>query len=99
MKNNILLLICLFGFKFSFIAQEKASSKTKNEVMITSLKPLDERGAVFSSQEELDAKVADKKNGIILLIKENTNDLEKVKMYREELWRFENATVQPPRSN
>jgi len=66
-----------------------------NEIY-TPLKPADGKGAVFNTQAELNSKIQSKKDNMIAMINANINDPVKVKYYREELWRFENAIVQTP---
>lgn len=97
MKKIFLLMIAFF-FVCSLDAQNvnSKSKKAETENIYTALMPKDGQPAVFNSKAELDAKIADKKNGIINLIKANEKDTEKVKYYREELWRFENAIVKEP---
>ena len=63
------------------------------------LKPADGSPAVFSTKAELDAKVQDKKQGLLALIKENSADPAKVKQYREQLWRLEHAIVVEAKDN
>lgn len=99
-KSVFLILCCLLISNFIFSqAVTPANKKILTENIYTSLKPIDGQGAVFNTKEELDAKVQDKKDKMLALIKENANDPIKVKTYREELWRFENAVVQAPKSN
>lgn len=98
MKKSLLLAISLFAFSTITLAQVKSTdNKVIKENIYTSLKPADGQPAVFSSQEELNGKLQDKKDKTILLIKENEKDPVQVKMYREQLWRFENAIVQEPK--
>jgi len=66
---------------------------------ITSLKPLDESPAVFSSQAEMDEKKSEKIAKMKVMIRENEGDEEKIKQLREELWRFENAIVVEPKKD
>ena len=96
MKTNfILFFVCILLCSFSF-AQNKSEQINKNSKTVniyTSLKPLDGLGYVFSSEEDLISRVPNKKSGIISQIVKNEKDSLKVKMLREELWRFENAVV------
>ncbi|MFT5602638.1 MAG: Skp family chaperone for outer membrane protein [Flavobacteriales bacterium] len=70
-----------------------AQTQTKEKTEITSIKPVDGSPVVFSSQEELDAKIDDKIEKIKVQIRANANDPKKVEYLRMELWRFENAIV------
>jgi hypothetical protein len=90
MKKNLLVLcFCLIaGGIFS---------QTAKDAIYSGLRPADAKPAVFSSQAEMDAKKESKKNAIKDLITQNSTDPVKVKMYREELWRFENAVVAEPK--
>jgi hypothetical protein len=101
MRKNLLLLFSCIAISTITFAQQNTASGKKMEVenIYTALKPLDGQGAVFNTKEELDAKVQDKKDKTIALIKENANDPVKVKTYREQLWRFENAIIQAPKTN
>jgi hypothetical protein len=72
--------------------------KVDNNDIYTGLKPADGLPAVFNSREQLETKVKDKKDNILALIKENAKDPVKVKAYREELWRLENAMVVDPKT-
>ncbi len=96
--KKIILLFVFAAFSYTITAQVKPTEKkrTSADVSYTSLKPADGQGAVFNSQEELDAKIESKKSNMVELIKANESDPIKVKMYREELWRFENAVVRLP---
>jgi hypothetical protein len=96
--NKILLLFSalLFAGLAQGQKQVQAIKKESNGSIYSPLKPADNRPAVFSTKEELDAKVSDKKQGIMALIYENRADDAKVRYYREELWRFENAIVESP---
>jgi len=99
MKMKKIFLVMMAFFLVNTISVQTGNSKSKKtagENIYTALMPKDAQPAVFNSKVELDAKIADKKNGIINLIKANENDAEKVKYYREELWRFENAIVKEP---
>lgn len=95
MKKISLLILVFISTTFVSVAQDGKTTTKKNveESIYTSLKPADGQGAVFNSKEEMQAKIQDKKDKMIGLIKENANDPVKVKQYREELWRFENAVV------
>jgi hypothetical protein len=95
LKKNIFFLFIFFALTSQIVAQEKSNavSKPNNPNLYTSLKPNDVQPAVFSSQAELNAKIQDKKDKIQALIAANVNDSVKLKYYREELWRFENAIV------
>jgi len=96
--NKINLLFFALIASFSVATAQNNSpggKKTGNGDIYTSLKPADGQGAVFNTKEELDAKVQDKKDKMILMIRENANDTAKVRQLRYELWRFENAVVSP----
>jgi len=97
MKKNLILFVFLLLVAVSE-AQERSdkSKQVVNENIYTSIQPADLQPAVFSSQKELDEKIQDKKNKTIALIKANQNDTLKVRVYREQLWRFENAIVSEP---
>ncbi len=97
MKKNIFLFIACVSFATIAVAQDR-TIKT-SETIYTSLKPADGNPAVFSSQEELNAKVEMKKNNVKALIKENSADTAQVRLLREQLWRFENAIVKKPNPN
>jgi len=98
MNKNILLFACLSLASISF-AQDKTvnGKKAVSENIYTSLKPADGTPAVFSSKEDLDSKVQNKKNNLLILIKENSGDTAQVRILREQLWRFENAIVRTPK--
>jgi hypothetical protein len=57
------------------------------------IEPEDKHPAVFPTQEELDAKIADKIDKIKQLIYENRNNPALVEGFRKDLWRFEHAIV------
>ncbi len=94
MKKTALLFTFLW-FAALLSAQDNSSTSKKisPENIYTSIKPADGQPAVFNTHEELTAKIQDKKDKTILLIKENQTDPAMVKIYREQLWRFENAVV------
>jgi len=94
MKVKIVLFV-LFALTSRMLAQEKTAENkiAVPENIYTSLRPADAQPAVFSSQEQLNTCIQDKKNKTIALIRENEKDPVKVKVYREQLWRFENAVV------
>jgi hypothetical protein len=98
MKKPIILALVFMAFGFIGLAQNKTTSgKMAQEGSVyTSLKPADAQPAVFSSKEELDSKIQDKKNRTLEQIKLHADDPVKVKALREQLWRFENAIVQLP---
>jgi hypothetical protein len=78
------------------IAQENSASPKKTAVnpdIYTSIRPADGNPAVFHNKQELESKVQFKKDNIIEMIKQNASDTAKVRFLRQELWRFENATV------
>lgn len=94
-KIPILLLFLTAGFA-STAQTNNATSPAKTETkenIYTSLKPADGQVVVFHSKEEMEAKVEGKKENMREFIRQNANDPERVKYYREELWRFENAVV------
>jgi hypothetical protein len=98
MKKPTILALIFTAFGFIGLAQNShTSSKVAKEEgsIYTSLKPADAQPAVFTTKEELDAKIQDKKNRTLEQIKTHANDPAKVKALREQLWRFENAIVQP----
>ena len=63
--------------------------------MFISIKPEDGHPVVFPTQEEMDAKITDKIEKIKQLIYENRDNPALVEGFRRDLWRFENAIVQP----
>ena len=89
----IILFLLATGFSFAQNKSEQINKNSKTVNIYTSLKPLDGLGYVFSSEEDLKSRVPNKKSGIISQIVKNEKDSLKVKMLREELWRFENAVV------
>ncbi len=98
---KILLLLACLSITSVTIAQDKEvqNKKTASENIYTSLKPADGTPVVFNSQEDLNAKIQTKKNNVLALIKENAGDSVQVKILREQLWRFENATVKAANNN
>lgn len=97
MKKNLTSLIFAALTSISLAQNKSEKSSKTNENIYTSLRPSDLQPAVFSSQNELNEKIEDKKNKTLLLIKENKDDTLKLRIYREQLWRFENAIVLEPR--
>ncbi len=95
MNKSILILFAILSFTSLTFAQE--NKKPQQEVIYTPLKPADGTPAVFTTQEELNAKVPVKKTNLLNLIKENSTDTAQVRMLREQLWRFENAIVKAPK--
>ena len=95
MKKKLILFFASLSMATAIVGQDKSINSNKTIIgnIYTSLKPLDEQPAVFSSQADLDAKIQDKKNKTVQLISDNKNDPDLVKKYREQLWRFENAIV------
>ena len=98
-KAASIFIIAFLALSSVSVAQDRTSAtkKATEENIYTSLKPADGQPAVFSSQQEKDAKVQGKKDAVVLMIRENANNPEKVKYLREELWRFENAIVAEPK--
>jgi len=94
-KINLLFLALIASVSVATAQNNSPGGKTGNGDIYTSLKPADGQGAVFNTKEELDAKVQDKKDKMILMIRENANDTAMVRQLRYELWRFENAVVVP----
>jgi hypothetical protein len=99
MKKELLLAIFGFVICSSSILFSQSTpiyppvrKETTQAVEITSLKPTDASPATFSSQEELDKTVPMKIAKIKEMIKAEKND-ERIKILREDLWRFENAVV------
>ncbi len=84
--KQVLLLVALTTMSTCAMAQTNAKT-------ITSIRPDDGTPAYFTTQEELDAKKADKIEKIKVLIIEANGDVEKQTALRKELWRMENATV------
>lgn len=94
MKKLIFIVISSFFLISRSFAQnnDKSSAVSLNNNYI-SLKPSDGQPAVFNTKQEMLSKIDDKKNKIKALIIQNQSDSIKLKYYREELWRFENAVV------
>lgn len=80
---------------FSQQQESQPTMESIDPVIFTSIEPADGRPAVFPTQEELDAKIADKIDKIKQLIYENRDNAVLVEGFRKDLWRFENAIVQP----
>lgn len=97
MNKISLLFIGLIASVSVSMAQNNSASPKKvgSDDIYTSLRPADGQGAVFNTKEELDAKVQDKKDKMISMIKANAADTAAVRQLRYELWRFENAIVAP----
>jgi hypothetical protein len=97
MKKTHLILLALVFMSlvgFSQNAAGKPSTKaTQTEDIYSPLKPADASPAVFSSKEEMQSKLQDKKYNTIELIRQNKDNPEQVKQLREQLWRFEHAIV------
>ena len=101
MNNRKIFTATFILFAFATFSQTDSDGivrgKSIQNETYTALKPVDSKPAVFNSQDELNSKMQSKKENMIALIKANESDPIKVKYYREELWRFENAIVQPPK--
>lgn len=69
--------------------------QVQKEDILTSIPPTDMSPVVFTTQEELELKLNDKILNVKALIIENKDNPERLRYYREELWRFENAIVKP----
>lgn len=95
------LLFAIFGFviissSVSFSQTTPVYPPVRKETTetteVTSLKPANASPATFSTKEELDKTVPMKIAKIKEMIKAEKND-ERIKVLREDLWRFENAVV------
>lgn len=102
MKKKLLFtfFICLLGFLNQSFAQQKPSltavplsKEGKSETK--SLKPEDATPAKFATKEEMDTSLPKKKANIIEMIESGKYEGERLRILREELWRFENAIVAP----
>lgn len=93
MKTLLLLFIVFSGIIVFGQEQVNNSHPVAAESIYTSVKPVDASPVVFANQEELDSKKADKIEKIKGLIQEHQNNPNELLRLREELWRFENATV------
>ena len=100
MKKTLLICTVLFTSLLSFetIAQEAkpitAISKQQNQIQeITSLKPADGFGAQFTTQADLDQTVPLKISKLKEMIASGQYGEDRIKILREEMWRFENAVV------
>ena len=97
---KIISLSCTFLFALllssNACAQEAkpstSLSKQPNQE-ITSLKPIDGYAAVFTTQVDLDQTVPMKIAKIKEMIASGQYGEDRIKVLREELWRFENAIV------
>ena len=99
MKKQILLFIFTTSIYLA-TAQNNSGNKaiTGGNVDIYSpLKPKDGQPAIFDNQADLNAKIQDKKDKTIALITASIGDSLKVRVYREQLWRFENAIIKGSR--
>jgi hypothetical protein len=92
MKKSLILVAGMLVLSLHGTAQDKKMANV-NENIYTALKPADQKPYTFGSQAEMDAKRQSKKDAVIAEIKVNSNNPEKVKALREQLWRIENATV------
>lgn len=100
MKKAKLIVLALTLISLTGFSQNAAKVKTVKsgtEDIFTPLKPADASPAVFSSKQEMDTKLTDKKNSTLDLIRQNKDNPETVKQLREQLWRFENAIVIEPK--
>jgi hypothetical protein len=94
MKKRKYLLVTLLGMvNFLLTAQNDKQSAKEEPQKITSICPIDKTPAVFSTREELEAKVQGKKDRLILAIGQHAGDSIKVRQLKEQLWRFENGIV------
>lgn len=100
MKKHLLICTILFLSlvgSSSFAQETKASTSLSNQQNqnkeITSLKPADGFGAQFTTQADLDQTVPLKIAKIKEMIASGQYGEDRIKVLREELWRFENAVV------
>lgn len=84
--NKIILLVGVFMASTALFGQQ-------NQELLTPLKPANEKPATFTSQAHMDEKKEAKIEAIKAQIIENQNNPERVKVLRQDLWRFENAIV------
>ncbi|HQQ94048.1 MAG TPA: hypothetical protein PLQ93_05800 [Bacteroidia bacterium] len=95
MKKTHLFALALVFMSLVGVSQNtaaKASVKSGNiEELFTPLKPADATPAVFTTRQEMEQKVPQKKQSTIDLIRQNKNNPAEVKRLREQLWRYENA--------
>lgn len=102
MKRKPLLATILFVFCFIGlgISQSDVSAKPANvkveETKSESVKPADGIPAKFSSKEELESAVPLKTAKIKEMIQSGQYSGDRLRVLREELWRFENAIVVKP---
>lgn len=71
-----------------------ATNSTQSDVF-SPLKPADGTPYVFSSEADLKVAVLEKREVVLAELKQVQNDPVKVQKFREELWRLDNAIVQP----
>jgi len=100
MKKTQLFFLAFCSIGFLGLSQNSNPPKQEQNVQhdqrLTSLKPADASPMVFSSLEEMNAKKQSKMDATRDLIRQNINNPELVKQYRENLWRIENAKVSEP---
>ena len=91
MKNTLLITgFVLFGaVSNSLLAQ----SDDYNSEQIYSHKPIDENPYSFQSNEELERTVPGKIEELKKLIIENKDFPDRVKAFKETIWRYEHAIV------
>ncbi len=100
MKKHLLIYTILFLSlvgSSAFAQETKPTSSISNQQNqnkeITSLKPIDGYTAVFTTQADLDQTVPLKIAKIKEMIASGQYGEDRIKVLREELWRFENAIV------